>query len=250
MQSSFHFIDWVIVAVYLVAMAARRHLLLAAADAASITTCSPSATWAGCRSGLSLMAALNSGMDYLMQPSSTIKYGVVLTLGILSWLVLYPWVAHVAFPFYHRLNFYTVYEYLEARFDVRVRTLAAMIFVAVAPRMDGHRDVRAEPRDQRRHRRPGRSQHHDDRHRHAGDALHDARRHPGRDLERRGAVLHHVRRPGGDGRDRVVQRARRLERDLDGECGAQGSLDCVAAARRSGRDRPVRRRSRVSLRSR
>ena len=74
--------------------------------------------------GLSLMAALNSGMDYLMQPSSTIRYGVVLALGIVSWLLLYPWVAQVAFPFYHRLNFYTVYEYLEARFDVRVRTLA------------------------------------------------------------------------------------------------------------------------------
>ena len=43
--------------------------------------------------------------------------------------MLYPWVAHVAFPFYHRLNYFTVYEYLEARFDVRVRTLAAMIFI-------------------------------------------------------------------------------------------------------------------------
>ncbi|HEX6162031.1 MAG TPA: sodium/solute symporter [Vicinamibacterales bacterium] len=79
--------------------------------------------------GLSLMAALNSGMDYLMQPSATINYGLVLVFGILSWLLLYPWVAHVAFPFYHRLNYFTVYEYLEARFDVRVRTLAAMIFI-------------------------------------------------------------------------------------------------------------------------
>src|SRR5688572_20054592 len=79
--------------------------------------------------GLSLMAALNSGMDYLMQPSATIRYGLVLAVGIVSWLPLYPWVAKVAFPFYHRLNFYSVYEYLEARFDVRVRTLAAMIFL-------------------------------------------------------------------------------------------------------------------------
>ena len=79
--------------------------------------------------GLSLMAALNSGMDYLMQPSATINYGLVLVFGITSWLLLYPWVAHVAFPFYHRLNYFTVYEYLEARFDVRVRTLAAVIFI-------------------------------------------------------------------------------------------------------------------------
>ena len=79
--------------------------------------------------GLSLMAALNSGMDYLMQPSSTIKYGLVLAVGIVSWVPLYPWVTKVAFPFYHRLNIYSVYEYLEARFDLSVRALAALIFM-------------------------------------------------------------------------------------------------------------------------
>src|SRR5205807_8184689 len=79
--------------------------------------------------GLSLMAALDSAIDYLMQPSSTIKYGLVLLIGTSSWLFLYPWVAHVTLPFYRRLNFYTTYEYLEARFDVRVRTLAAGIFI-------------------------------------------------------------------------------------------------------------------------
>ena len=79
--------------------------------------------------GLSLMAALNSGIDYLTQPSATITYGLVLTVGIVSWLFVYVWVSRVSIPFYARLNFYTAYEYLEARFDVRVRTLAALIFV-------------------------------------------------------------------------------------------------------------------------
>src|SRR4029434_9075442 len=32
-------------------------------------------------------------------------------------------------PFFKRLDFYSVYEYLETRFDVRVRTLAAAIFI-------------------------------------------------------------------------------------------------------------------------
>lgn len=80
--------------------------------------------------GLSLMAALNSGIDYLTQPSATIQYGLVLVLGTLSWFALYPWVSRVVFPFYRRLNFLSIYEYLEARFDVRVRTLAAVIFIA------------------------------------------------------------------------------------------------------------------------
>jgi len=79
--------------------------------------------------GLSLMAALNSGIDYLTQPSATIQFGLVLAAGAVSWLFLYPWVARIVFPFYHRLQFYSVYEYLEARFDVRVRTLGAAIFV-------------------------------------------------------------------------------------------------------------------------
>ncbi|MGH9385706.1 MAG: sodium:solute symporter family transporter [Vicinamibacterales bacterium] len=128
LTSSFHAIDWVIVIAYLITMAAigvyfsRRqtsldHYLLADRSMAWLPV------------GLSLMAALNSGMDYLMQPSATIRYGFVLVVGILSWVALYPWVATVAVPFYYRLNFYTAYEYLEARFDVRVRTLAAGIFI-------------------------------------------------------------------------------------------------------------------------
>jgi len=79
--------------------------------------------------GLSLMAALNSGMDYLMQPASTIRYGLVLLVGTLSWPILYPWVTGVTLPFYRRVGVSTPYEYLEARFDVRVRCLAAAIFV-------------------------------------------------------------------------------------------------------------------------
>lgn len=128
MQSSFHVIDWAIVAVYLLAMAlvgiyfARQQTSLD-----QYLRAGRSMGWLPV--GLSLMAALNSGMDYLMQPSATIRYGVVLVVGISSWLFLYPWVAKVAFPFYHRMNFYSVYEYLEARFDVRVRTLAALIFL-------------------------------------------------------------------------------------------------------------------------
>lgn len=79
--------------------------------------------------GLSLMAALNSGIDYLTQPSATIQYGLTLALGTLSWLAIYPWVSWVVFPFFRRLHVYSIYEYLETRFDVKVRTLAAIIFV-------------------------------------------------------------------------------------------------------------------------
>jgi SSS family transporter len=127
-MQALHPVDWVIIAVYLIAMAAiglyfsRRQTSLDRYIRAERTM-----TWLPV--GLSLMAALNSGMDYLMQPSSTIKYGLILAVGIVSWLPLYPWVAKVAAPFYYRLNVFSVYEYLEARFDLGVRALAAVIFM-------------------------------------------------------------------------------------------------------------------------
>ncbi len=79
--------------------------------------------------GLSLMAALNSGLDYLMQPGAMIKFGVYTMVGNLTWLILCPYVFYITLPLYRRLGVVSAYEYLERRFDVRVRTLAAAIFV-------------------------------------------------------------------------------------------------------------------------
>src|SRR6185369_4297803 len=80
--------------------------------------------------GMSLMAALNSGIDYVMQPSSIIIYGLVFIGGVCSWFFLYPWAAYVTIPFYRRLNVLSAYEYLETRFDGKVRTLIALLFLA------------------------------------------------------------------------------------------------------------------------
>jgi SSS family transporter len=127
-QTSLHTLDVVIITVYLVSLAAvglyfsRRQKSL---DVFFLAR--QSMTWLPV--GLSLMAALDSAIDYLMQPSATIRYGLILLIGTSSWLVLYPWVSRVTLPFYRRLNYYTAYEYLEKRFDVRVRALAALIFI-------------------------------------------------------------------------------------------------------------------------
>lgn len=79
--------------------------------------------------GASLMAALNSGIDYLMQPSSMIEFGVYTIIGNLSWLLLYPYVFFVTLPLYRRMGVISAYEYLERRFDLKVRTLTAGIFI-------------------------------------------------------------------------------------------------------------------------
>jgi SSS family transporter len=126
--NALHTLDITIIVVYLTALAAvgvafsRRQRSLE-----EFFLARRSMTWLPV--GLSLMAALDSAIDYLMQPSATIRYGLILLVGTSSWLFLYPWVAHVTLPFYRRLNYFTAYEYLEARFDVRVRSLAAGIFI-------------------------------------------------------------------------------------------------------------------------
>jgi solute:Na+ symporter, SSS family len=48
-------------------------------------------------------------------------FGLPLAMIILSMTIV---------PFFHRANVYTAYEYLERRFDVRTRTLAALLFLA------------------------------------------------------------------------------------------------------------------------
>jgi len=79
--------------------------------------------------GLSLMAALNSGIDYLAQPAATIKFGLVILATNLSWLVLYPYVFFVTLPMFRSLEVYSAYEYLERRFHLAVRGLGAVIFL-------------------------------------------------------------------------------------------------------------------------
>ncbi|MEX0641537.1 MAG: sodium/solute symporter [Pirellulales bacterium] len=79
--------------------------------------------------GLSLVAALNSGIDYLMQPSAIIQFGAYMFAGPLTWLFLIPYIFYVTLPLYRRLGVISAYEYLEKRFDLRVRTFAAGIFL-------------------------------------------------------------------------------------------------------------------------
>jgi len=79
--------------------------------------------------GLSLMAAINSGIDYIQTPSAVFKYGMVFVVSSISWLFLWPYVSRITIEFYRRLDVFSAYEYLERRFDVSVRILAASIFI-------------------------------------------------------------------------------------------------------------------------
>ena len=79
--------------------------------------------------GLSLIATLFSANSYMALPSVTQKYGLIFFVGPFVILLCVPIVNRIFLPFYHRMRLYSAYEYLEHRFDVRVRCLASGLFI-------------------------------------------------------------------------------------------------------------------------
>ncbi|MCO5231067.1 MAG: sodium:solute symporter [Chitinophagales bacterium] len=79
--------------------------------------------------GLSVMATQASAITFLSAPGQAYKEGMSFVQFYLG-LPLAMIVLCIAFiPVYHRMNVYTAYEYLEKRFDVKTRTLTAVLFL-------------------------------------------------------------------------------------------------------------------------
>ena len=60
--------------------------------------------------GISLMAALNSGLDYINTPAVVFGIGMITVMSFISWIPLYPWVTRVTIPIYRRLDVFSAYE--------------------------------------------------------------------------------------------------------------------------------------------
>ena len=79
--------------------------------------------------GLSIMATQASAITFLSTPGQAFEDGmrfVQFYFGVPLAMIV---IAAVFVPIYHRLKVYTAYEYLEYRFDVRVRYLGAFLFL-------------------------------------------------------------------------------------------------------------------------
>ena len=79
--------------------------------------------------GISTLASLYSAITYMGAPAEYYVHGLEMASQTLSIVLVVPVVMFVFMPFFHRLQVYTAYEYLEERFDLRVRTLASAVFV-------------------------------------------------------------------------------------------------------------------------
>ncbi|HYF34993.1 MAG TPA: sodium/solute symporter [Prosthecobacter sp.] len=79
--------------------------------------------------GLSVIAAMFSGISYLAMPGEIYGHGFAFAWGILSFFAITPFVTLVMLPLFYQSRFYTAYQYLEERFDNKVRVLASGLFI-------------------------------------------------------------------------------------------------------------------------
>lgn len=79
--------------------------------------------------GISLMATLASSIGFIGAPAAAQDSGVLLLWSLLAFPIVYPVVTRVFIPLFRGMNAYTAYEYLEKRFDLRVRLFASALFI-------------------------------------------------------------------------------------------------------------------------
>lgn len=79
--------------------------------------------------GLSIMATQASAITFLSTPGQAFEDGMRFVQFYFGLPLAMIVIAAVFVPIYHRLKVYTAYEYLEHRFDVRVRYLGAVLFL-------------------------------------------------------------------------------------------------------------------------
>lgn len=79
--------------------------------------------------GLSVMATQASAITFLSTPGQAYQSGMDFAQFYIGLPVAMVILCIFVLPIYYRLNIYTAYEYLESRFDLRTRTLTAILFL-------------------------------------------------------------------------------------------------------------------------
>ncbi len=120
-------IDWVVMAVTILSIAGwgvwkNRHPTTAAAYLKGEGLAWPTI-------GLSIMATQASAITFLSVPGQAYEDGLRFVQFYFGLPLAMVVICVVFVPIYYRLGVYTAYEYLEQRFDVRVRVFAATMFL-------------------------------------------------------------------------------------------------------------------------
>lgn len=79
--------------------------------------------------GVSIMATQASAVTFLSTPGQAIEDGMRFLQFYFGLPIAMVIISVTMVPIYYKLNVYTAYEYLESRFDLKTRALAAMLFL-------------------------------------------------------------------------------------------------------------------------
>lgn len=79
--------------------------------------------------GLSVMATQASAITFLSTPGQAFHDGMGFVQFYFGLPIAMVIICLVFIPIYHKLNVFTAYEYLETRFDLKTRTLTAILFL-------------------------------------------------------------------------------------------------------------------------
>jgi SSS family transporter len=79
--------------------------------------------------GLSIMATQASAVTFLSTPGQAYSSGMGFAQFYFGMPIAMVLICIFVLPIYYRLNVYTAYEYLEGRFDLKTRTLTALLFL-------------------------------------------------------------------------------------------------------------------------
>lgn len=126
--SKLHTIDWVILSVTLIFIVA--YGTYVTRKSANVTDYikggSDSKWWT---IGLSVMATQASAITFLSTPGQAFHSGMGFVQFYFGLPIAMVIICVVFIPIYHKLKVYTAYEFLEGRFDLKTRSLAAILFL-------------------------------------------------------------------------------------------------------------------------
>ncbi len=127
-ESKLHLIDWVILSVTLIFIVAYgTYVTRKNANVADYIKGGNDTKW--WTIGLSVMATQASAITFLSTPGQAFHSGMGFVQFYFGLPIAMIIICVVFIPIYHKLKVYTAYEFLEGRFDLKTRSLAAILFL-------------------------------------------------------------------------------------------------------------------------
>lgn len=127
---SFGFMNWIVVAVYLLGIVAIGFWFMKRESASSTESYFRGGQkipfWVA---GLSIFATMLSAITFMAVPGAAYAKDWNGYIGQWPILIIVPLVVMFYLPFYRRLNITTAYEYLEKRFNLATRVIGSVIFM-------------------------------------------------------------------------------------------------------------------------